>query len=54
MKVPFFQHSLDEEAYKPVKAVLESNFLTSAGVGKKVEASLCDYFKVDSAFFIFI
>ena len=45
MKVDFFLHSLTSAEYAPlVGQVLDSPFLTSGPVGKRVEASLCEFF----------
>jgi UDP-4-amino-4-deoxy-L-arabinose-oxoglutarate aminotransferase len=44
MKVPFFRHDLSTEYSALVAGVLSSAFLTSGGVGRKVEGMLCNYF----------
>lgn len=53
MKVDFYLHSLSSAAYGPlIGQVLDSPFLTSAGVGKRVEAMLCDFFGVSNAMLV--
>jgi UDP-4-amino-4-deoxy-L-arabinose-oxoglutarate aminotransferase len=47
--VPFYRHSLNAGYQEAVGAVLATPFLTSGGVGKSVEAQLCDYFSVPHA-----
>jgi UDP-4-amino-4-deoxy-L-arabinose-oxoglutarate aminotransferase len=44
MKVDFYRHALTGADAEAVRAVLETPFLTSGGVGRAVEAQLCHYF----------
>ncbi|MCG7522022.1 DegT/DnrJ/EryC1/StrS aminotransferase family protein [Ruegeria sp. Ofav3-42] len=47
--VPFFRHGLRADDAGPIADVLATPFLTSAGVGRQVEARLCDFFGVAGA-----
>lgn len=48
--VPFYRHSLGEEAdIAAVSNVLKGTFLTSAGLGREVEAKLCSFFGTEKA-----
>jgi dTDP-4-amino-4,6-dideoxygalactose transaminase len=49
MKVPFYRHELGAEHAQLVADVLATPFLTSGGVGRAVEAQLCQYFGVKHA-----
>ena len=49
MKVDFYRHALSASDAAPVAAVLNTPFLTSASIGKQVEAQLCDYFAIEHA-----
>ncbi len=49
MNVPFYRHSLDASYASRVAKVLDTPFLTSAGVGKEVEAQLAQFFGVPHA-----
>src|ERR1700761_7095562 len=44
MKVPFYRHELGAGHGELVANVLATPFLTSGGVGRAVEAQLCEYF----------
>jgi len=50
MQVPFFRHQLDSSWGADISAVLDTPFLTSAGVGRQVEGQLCDFFGLSHAF----
>jgi dTDP-4-amino-4,6-dideoxygalactose transaminase len=53
MKVDFFLHSLTSAEYAPLLGqVLDSPFLTSGPVGKRVEASLCEFFGTTDALLV--
>src|SRR5882672_10938425 len=49
MKVPFYRHELGAGHADLVANVLATPFLTSGGVGRAVEAQLCEYFGVKHA-----
>ena len=49
MQVPFFRHGLDAAAAEPIAAVLESPFLTTGAVARRVEEQLRGYFAIDEA-----
>lgn len=44
--VPFFRHSLGAQHAQAVAQVLETPFLTSAGVGRDVSEQICNFFDV--------
>lgn len=48
-KIDFYRHSLSSRDAAAVAAVLDSPFLTSGAVCKKVEGMLCDFFGVSHA-----
>jgi UDP-4-amino-4-deoxy-L-arabinose-oxoglutarate aminotransferase len=53
MRVDFYRHPLSSAEYGPVIGeVLDSPFLTSASVGKRVEAMLCEFFGVSNALLV--
>ncbi|XIA64129.1 DegT/DnrJ/EryC1/StrS family aminotransferase [Bradyrhizobium sp. TZ2] len=49
MKVPFYRHDLNVDDVAAVGQVINSPFLTSGPVGKRVEAMLTDYFGLPHA-----
>src|SRR5215472_14201408 len=52
MKVEFFLHDLTAADGEAVSKVLSTPFLTSAGVGKQVEAQLCESFQTKHALLV--
>src|SRR5678816_746529 len=53
MKVDFFLHSLTSGEYAPlVGQVLDTPILTSGPIGKRVEASLCEFFGTTDAMLV--
>ena len=48
-QVPFYRHPLDGGYANHIARVLETPFLTSAAVGKAVEAQLSDFFEIEHA-----
>jgi len=46
MKVPFYRHAVSPDWSSAVARVIETPFLTSGAVGRRVEATLADYFGV--------
>jgi dTDP-4-amino-4,6-dideoxygalactose transaminase len=53
MKVNFFLHSLSSAQYAPLAGqVLDTPFLTSGAVGKRVESQLCEFFGVSDALLV--
>lgn len=52
MSIPFYKHSLTADDSQYIAKVLDTPFLTSAGVGKEVEALIANYFGVSSALLV--